>query len=734
MQFIRRIRGRNRIKAMISIALTISIALSVFAIAGSAWVTSVVSDYAVRNYAANVAGVAAAFDREVSHFETIATQMADAEWVKRVMFMQGDTIDKTRANDYSFYEPLQQMRTLKMTNSLISEIGVLFFEKDTVIAAYGKSNFRFMAENSVCVDGMSVADWRGLGTTLKYGDKFQLHDANISHYRVSTKNALFIYPIRREAGKQISAALFVTVPYDSLTQYFRPLLLTGDTQQAAFTVSASESAEPFLSYGTVPTGKTQKVAAKSNKTGWKLAVELPESIVLTGATRVRNILLMVVLGIWLLCMLASLLITNRFFFPIERIVSIFTGEDNDSLNIDEYEAIRKGIEQLHDQRAQLKSELAQRQPVVRAACLQQLLTNNHISDDELKKICGVLDLVRPWSAYCICMMLPMDMSQGRNHDLSKLDELIAQSKTEGKIISGIYNTVQIMLLCVDDKQEIENVVVEVLSAFVDSYLELGDIVNDVRKIPYALQTALTVHDYRLVSEGFRLQRYDPSLRSRGLYYLPLDAEHQLLQAVRNGNAAQALAYFDNLYSHNESQPQLAHVALRNFLMNIYLDVIKLTHNTAGPSGESGLAGDALSAKWKDNTLLETIHADVRAYIQEVALAHKAKIQSAPTRLEDIVAYIKQNLFDSSLSLTMVADAFGVSKSVVSRLFSEQHNENFLSYINRLRIDSACECLTRDSQMDILAIAKRVGYDNDVTFRRLFKKYVGLTPTQYRARS
>ena len=96
---------------------------------------------------------------------------------------------------------------------------------------------------------------------------------------------------------------------------------------------------------------------------------------------------------------------------------------------------------------------------MRAACLQQLLTNDHISDDELKKICGVLDFSQTWAVYCVCMMLPMDMSKGHTYNLSEMDELLAENKIDGKIVPGIYNTLQIMLLCVDDKQDVENVVV-----------------------------------------------------------------------------------------------------------------------------------------------------------------------------------------------------------------------------------------------------------------------------------
>lgn len=38
----------------------------------------------------------------------------------------------------------------------------------------------------------------------------------------------------------------------------------------------------------------------------------------------------------------------------------------------------------------------------------------------------------------------------------------------------------------------------------------------------------------------------------------------------------------------------------------------------------------------------------------------------------------------------------------------------------------------ENKLDVAAIARSVGYDSDVTFRRVFKKITGISPTQYRS--
>ena len=724
MQFLRKQRGRGRVQAMLSIWLLISVSLFVLALAGSYWVTSVVSGYAAQTYQANINSVVRMFDREMEHLQAIAVQLSSTAWVRRIMFMQGGTIDKSRVSDYSLYEYQQQMKTFRQTNSLISEIGVVFFQKDLVIAAYGKSNFSFLAGNALAVDGFGREDWKSLARQLVLGRLFQKEDVSIKKYGVANRGTLLIYPLQDGTTTKITAAMFVVLQHQNLYQFLRPQLIATGAQEAMLKIYGQEASEPFLSKGTPVTGEKRSIQSVSAKTGWTFAIEIPESIVLTGATSVRNILLAVAAGMWLISMLFSLLIARRFFTPIERIMRMFgAAEDSGSRFINEYDAIQKGIAQLHEQRAHLKAELMQRQPMARAAGLQALLTRDTITPQEMDKALGVLDITKEWPYYCVCLMMPMYGKSGEEPDMQALEQLLAVKDPQSAAAAGRLSDVPTALICVADKQALENRIALMLERFPHCCAILGEMVDNKTLIARAYKTAQAARDYRLVSEGFRILRYDAALLSKGGYYLPQDMEYKLLQAVRNGNGLQAEEVFDKLYRHNAAQHQATYASLRNFLFNIRLDVMKLLC-------EGNLSENPF-VEWQDDEPLEKLLTQVRTYLGKAGAVYKARIQATPTRLEDILAYVQANLYDSSLSLTMVADAFGVSNSLISRLFSEQRGENFLNLVNRLRIEYACAFLARDLQTDILAVAHAAGYDNDVTFRRLFKKYTGLTPSQYR---
>ena len=51
-------------------------------------------------------------------------------------------------------------------------------------------------------------------------------------------------------------------------------------------------------------------------------------------------------------------------------------------------------------------------------------------------------------------------------------------------------------------------------------------------------------------------------------------------------------------------------------------------------------------------------------------------------------------------------------------------------IEKLRIEKSCD-LIKNTDMKIADIAEMVGYTSDKSFRRAFKKIIGVSPVEYR---
>ena len=98
--------------------------------------------------------------------------------------------------------------------------------------------------------------------------------------------------------------------------------------------------------------------------------------------------------------------------------------------------------------------------------------------------------------------------------------------------------------------------------------------------------------------------------------------------------------------------------------------------------------------------------------------------------EKIKKYIKENL-DKRLTLQNLCDEFKLSHGQINRIFREELEQSFQAYIREARLEKAKELLL-STDLPVSEIAKQVGHPGHALFDKLFKKYVGCTPTEYRA--
>ena len=108
---------------------------------------------------------------------------------------------------------------------------------------------------------------------------------------------------------------------------------------------------------------------------------------------------------------------------------------------------------------------------------------------------------------------------------------------------------------------------------------------------------------------------------------------------------------------------------------------------------------------------------------------KEKFKRSKRVINDIIVYIDNNYVDSALSLTKLSGEFNLHEHYISTKFKEYTGENFYAYLEKKRIDSACELLLKNEHT-INEISDMVGYANVLSFRRAFKKITGVSPSKY----
>lgn len=109
-----------------------------------------------------------------------------------------------------------------------------------------------------------------------------------------------------------------------------------------------------------------------------------------------------------------------------------------------------------------------------------------------------------------------------------------------------------------------------------------------------------------------------------------------------------------------------------------------------------------------------------------------QIRENRNEISMIMDYIQKH-YSEPLQLQTIAEQFGFSYTYLSNLFSEKSAETFTEYLNRIRIEKACEFLIQ-SDASISEIAWKTGYTDSSYFSRVFKKQTGMSPRTYRRRN
>lgn len=124
--------------------------------------------------------------------------------------------------------------------------------------------------------------------------------------------------------------------------------------------------------------------------------------------------------------------------------------------------------------------------------------------------------------------------------------------------------------------------------------------------------------------------------------------------------------------------------------------------------------------------LETSTLELMSHTRE----HLLGVSGSQNKLvESAVKYIHSHLSEQ-LSLEAISEQLHISPSHLSRTFKKVCDESLTEYVNKARIEKAKDYLTRS---DILTyeIAELVGYNDPTYFSSIFKKYTGLSPTEYK---
>lgn len=225
-----------------------------------------------------------------------------------------------------------------------------------------------------------------------------------------------------------------------------------------------------------------------------------------------------------------------------------------------------------------------------------------------------------------------------------------------------------------------------------------------------------------------IQRYKAENIQNNTY--PYEKEKELINKVKLGNVREANAVLNDL---------LGYVL---FSQGNSLDVVKaraieLCSLLSRTAIEGGAPTDNI-LKMNNQFLqnlqqINSMDTLCRKLQEIVETFSESMFNYIPSRNNDIIKramlYISQN-FNTQLTLEDAAGHVHLHPSYFSTLFKHSTGSSFKEYLNMVRIEESKQLLS-NTDYSIIDIAIAVGFEDQSYFSKVFKKYTGLTPRQFR---
>ena len=216
-----------------------------------------------------------------------------------------------------------------------------------------------------------------------------------------------------------------------------------------------------------------------------------------------------------------------------------------------------------------------------------------------------------------------------------------------------------------------------------------------------------------------------------MFEYSMEKENRLLNSILKGNKDEVAIMLDELLPADSLNDDIAGSEKAELMRNALS--VTLIRSKYIKSEEADVDSWILDHCSKTSASKSSLKPFVNEIKNEIMKETERNSMQSQTKSLDIykaiIKYIEEH-YGEELSLGQIADKLNYSPAYLSHLFKQESGQNFVDYLNSYRIEKAKHLLS-ETEMQISEIAARTGFITRNTFNRVFKKYVGVTPSEYK---
>jgi two-component system response regulator YesN len=205
-------------------------------------------------------------------------------------------------------------------------------------------------------------------------------------------------------------------------------------------------------------------------------------------------------------------------------------------------------------------------------------------------------------------------------------------------------------------------------------------------------------------------------------------ESLFIHFIESRDAESICEYIDNFYSElaSSGKPDMAGSSLTEFLILADKVCTMFKLDTALILDRFKPVASSSGALLQPSSTPELVKKIFTGIINQLIMAKNSQCRKI---IDEVVSYIDNN-YCEKISLESISKRYFINPSYFSQVFKAKMGESFTSYLISVRIKKAKELLSLD-KFKVYQVAEMVGYDSEKHFCQIFKKYTGLSPTDYK---
>lgn len=494
----------------------------------------------------------------------------------------------------------------------------------------------------------------------------------------------------------------------------------------------------------------------SEETGWKYIYEVPSEFLMDKIKLVEIFLVLLTLISLFFAGAITIFVANILYRPIKKMTKALVRENKDeSIKIkDEIRYINENIENLISEKKSIEQLLNENQPFLKKAVLEKLLTGTLLDTKSILNKLDYYNINIVKNGFYGIAVLSVDQYEtvAKKYSDKQIDTLLIYQKeiiesivkeNDNVSVEMIYTSdndlIIFLSLKMKDKKHAEDIVKKVLEKSFSDITQnikvpftmgVSEICDDISIISNYYEQANQAHNYKVILGTGRIIYFSSLPVINKIHYrYPFKLENEIFNCIKKPGMEGINTAFNNYFSYMKDN-------MKNYDITKY-SFIQLFNDTLKTLSELSINSDIIFPEinniYEQILSMETID-NVQQYFFDIFKEINEYISLTRSNeqvdiSQKIISYINEN-YESEISLDTISTEMNYSVSYLVKVFRYETGKSIKECITEKRIERAKELLSTKG-MKIIDVANKVGYPNTRSFINIFKKYVGVTPGQYK---